>query len=84
MFLEQMDYQKKYGLVQWKGRDIVHALTNCTRTSEKDACCKRLAQGRILLERPKVISECNASMGGVGAADMRRLNCDSTLMGKHR
>ena len=75
---------KKYGLVLWKDRDIVYVLTNCINTKEKDNCYRRLAQGRILLERPTVLLEYNTSMGGVDVADMRRLNCNATLIGKHR
>ena len=47
--------ERNYGLVQWKDRDIVYALTNCVSTQFVGVCYRRSAQGRILLERPKVI-----------------------------
>lgn len=47
--------------------------------------CKRKGQGTILtLNRPSVIGNYNKFMGGVDLADMRRLHCNSTIMGQHR
>ena len=74
----------KYGLVCWKDRDIVYALTNCVNTGEKGSCYPRSMQGRICIERLTVIQEYNRNMGGVDLADMRRMHCNSTIMGLHR
>ena len=73
-----------YGLVCWKDWDIVYALTNCEDTTKKGSCFRRSAHGRICIERPKVIEKYNANMGGVDLADMRRMHCNSTIMGLHR
>ena len=76
--------EKKYGLVCWKDKDIVYALTNCVDTTKTDTCFRRSSEGRITLQRPCVISEYNNNMGGVDLADMRRLHCNSTVMGLKR
>ena len=34
--------------------------------------------------RPKMIADYNKYMGGVDLADMRRLHCNSTIMGQNR
>jgi hypothetical protein len=49
-----------------------------------DSCKRRSANGLITLNRPTIISEYNKHMGGVDLADMRRLHCNSTIMGQHR
>ena len=49
----------KYGLVCWKDRDIVYALTNCVDTTKNGVCFRRSARGRICIQRPKVIEEYN-------------------------
>ena len=74
----------KYGLVAWKDRDIVYCFSSNTSTRESDTCYRRSKDGRVLLERPKMIAHYNRYMGGVDLADMRRLHCNSTIMGKHR
>jgi hypothetical protein len=75
---------KKYGLVCWKDRDIVYCLTNEWPTDEVGVCYRRSASGVICIERPKVVEKYNEFMGGVDLADMRRLHCNSTIMGQNR
>ena len=75
---------KKYGLVCWKDRDIVYCLTNVCSTVTTGSCYRRSAGGIVCLERPSVIGEYNKYMGGVDLADMRRLHCNSTIMGQNR
>ena len=72
------------GLVCWHDRDIVYCLTNDTNTQDTDHCHRRSKDGLIQLTRPKVISKYNRYMGGVDVADMRRLHCNSTIMGQNR
>ena len=76
--------QKTYGLVCWKDRDIVYCLTNRTNTNEEGCCYQRSAAGIVCIQRPKVIEYYNTYMGGVDIADMRRLHCNSTIMGQNR
>ena len=83
-YKDSKDTIKRYGLVCWKDRDIVYALTNCVSTEKYGVCYRRTSQGRICIERPKLIEEYNEFMGGVDLADMRRLGCNSTIMGLHR
>ena len=72
------------GLVCWRDRDIVYCLTNDTNTMSTDHCHRRSKDGIVQLTRPKVISKYNKYMGGVDVADMRRLHCNSTIMGQNR
>ena len=72
------------GLVCWRDRDIVYCLTNDTNTMGTDHCHRRSKNGILQLTRPKVISKYNKYMGGVDVADMRRLHCNSTIMGQNR
>ena len=53
----------KCGLVYWKDRDIVYALTNCVNTIEKGMCYRRSSQGRLCIERPNVIQVYNKKHG---------------------
>jgi DNA polymerase III subunit epsilon len=73
-----------YGLVCWKDRDIVYCLTSNSNTNEVGNCYRRTMNGRVLLERPKVIEEYNMHMGGVDLADQKRLHANSTIMGQNR
>jgi hypothetical protein len=72
------------GLVCWKDRNMVYCLTNDSSTSTEDECMRRSQGGLIRLKRPAVIGEYNQYMGGVDVADMRRLHCNSTIMGQKR
>lgn len=78
------DERITYGLVCWKDRDLVYALTNNCDTTKREKCYRRTSLGRICIDRPTVIGEYNEHMGGVDLADMRRLHCNSTIMGIHR
>ena len=75
---------KNYGMVAWKDRDIVYAMSSAANNYKMDECTRRSANGLIKLKRPIIISEYNTYMGGVDLADMRRLHCNSTIMGQHR
>ena len=82
-----VDENKKniqYGLVAWKDRNMVYMLTNNWATTKEGSCRRRSANGIITLNRPDVIEQYNNFMGGVDLADMRRLHCNSTLMGQNR
>jgi hypothetical protein len=63
---------------------MVYCLTNDTSTVETGECKRRGQGGIITLKRPEVISKYNQYMGGVDVADMRRLHCNSTIMGQNR
>lgn len=47
-------------------------------------CRRRSSDGILEIQRPQVIDQYNKFMGGVDLADMRRLHCNSTIMGQHR
>ena len=72
------------GLVCWKDRDVVYCITNSTTTVDSDKCFRRSQDGLLEIGRPMVISEYNKYMGGVDLADMKRLHCNSTIMGQNR
>jgi Transposase IS4 len=76
--------QRKYGLVCWKDRDIVYCLTSEANTNDIGGCHRRSQVGIICIERPKVVEQYNQFLGGVDLADMRRLHCNSTIMGQNR
>jgi len=75
---------KEAGLVAWKDRNMVYCMTNDTSTIPTDECRRRGFGGIIRIKRPEVISKYNRYMGGVDVADMRRLHCNSTIMGLNR
>ena len=75
---------RNYGLVNWKDRDIVYCMTSAGNTNLVDTCCRRSNEGLLNLTRPQLIADYNRYMGGVDLADMRRLHCNSTIMGQHR
>jgi hypothetical protein len=72
------------GLVAWRDRNIVYCLSNDSNNFEFDECCRRGDGGIIRIPRPISISLYNKYMGGVDLADMRRLHCNSTIMGQNR
>ena len=76
--------EKEVGLVCWKDRDIVYCLSNETDTISYDSCKRRSRDGLLTISRPKMIADYNKYMGGVDLADMRRLHCNSTIMGQNR
>jgi Transposase IS4 len=63
---------------------MVHCLTNDTSTIPLDECRRRGQGGIIVVKRPEVISKYNRYMGGVDVAELRRLHCNSTIMGQNR
>jgi Transposase IS4 len=76
----------QYGLVCWKDRDMVYCLSSChpTDPTNTGSCMRRSSEGLKLLRRPSMIGAYNQFMGGVDLADMRRLHCNSTIMGQNR
>jgi DNA polymerase III epsilon subunit-like protein len=72
------------GLVCWKDRNIVYCLSNDTSNNQFDECRRRGLGGIIPIPRPLSIANYNKYMGGVDLADMRRLHCNSTIMGQKR
>ena len=78
---------KKYsyaGLVCWRDRNMVYCLSNDTCNYQVDQCKRRSQGGLINIPRPISIGKYNQYMGGVDLADMRRLHCNSTIMGQNR
>jgi Transposase IS4 len=63
---------------------MVYCLSNSFGTDNFDSCKRRSSTGLLRLNRPSVIGEYNRYMGGVDLADLRRLHCNSTIMGQHR
>ena len=72
------------GLVCWRDRNIVYCLSNDTNNFESDKCIRRGKDGLVEIDRPISIANYNQYMGGVDLADMRRLHCNSTIMGQNR
>ena len=62
----------------------MYCLTNRTAANESGPSFSRSQGGLIQIYRPKVIGDYNENMGGVDLAGMRRLHCNSTVMGLHR
>jgi hypothetical protein len=83
-YIDENKTQRHYGLVAWKDSNMVYLLTSNHDTNEVDQCYRRSNLGRIMVNRPTVIGKYNCNMGGVDLADMRRLHCNSTLMGQNR
>jgi len=82
---KRKDNQKRSaGLVAWKDKDIVYALSSESGTIDTDTCRRRTKDGVVTLSRPMMISRYNQYMGGVDVADMKRLHCNSTIMGQNR
>jgi hypothetical protein len=73
------------GLVCWRDRNMVYCLSNdSNKNYEFDECSRRGEGGIIRIPRPISIGKYNKYMGGVDLADMRRLHCNSTIMGQNR
>ena len=72
------------GLVAWKDSSVVYCLSNGWDNFTFDTCTRRSAEGPITIPRPTVVGHYNNNMGGVDLADMRRLQCNSTIMGQKR
>ena len=72
------------GLVAWRDRNIVSCLSNDSNNFDFDECKRRGDGGIISLPRPVSIANYNRYMGGVDLADMRQLQCTSTIMGQNR
>ena len=72
------------GLVCWRDRNMVYCLSNDSNNFEFDECSRRGEGGIIRIPRPISIANYNKYMGGVDLADMRRLHCNSTIMGQNR
>ncbi len=83
-YFDSNNQPRESGLVAWKDRNMVYMLTNNCNTAESTMCNRRTLFGDINIKRPNVISEYNKYMGGVDLADMRRLNCNSTIMCQNR
>jgi len=63
---------------------MVYCLSNDSNNFEFDECSRRGLGGIIRIPRPVLIANYNKYMGGVDLADMRRLHCNSTIMGQNR
>jgi len=72
------------GLVCWRDRNIVYCISNNTNNHETDVATRRGDGGIIRIPRPTLIANYNKYMGGVDVTDMRRLHCNSSLMGQNR
>lgn len=72
------------GLVCWRDRQLVYCLSNDSNNFEFDHCNRRGEGGIMTIPRPISIAHYNQYMGGVDLADMRRLHCNSTIMGQNR
>jgi Transposase IS4 len=59
-------------------------LSNDCCNNDDDQCRRRSQGGTITIPRPISICKYNKYMGGVDLADMRRLHCNSTVMGQNR
>ena len=81
--LDGKDDVYKAGLVCWKDQDVVYCLWNEMTTAEHDVCKQCSKNGLITMNRPKMIVEYNTYMGRVDLADMRKLHCNSTIMGQN-
>lgn len=78
------DQDATAGLVVWKDSTMVYCLSNGCNNISMNSCNRRSANGTIVIPRPSCISKYNENMGGVDLADMRRLHCNSTIMGQKR
>lgn len=84
VFTKADGQKSEAGLVCWRDRNIVYCLSNDSNNFEFDECCRRGDGGIIRIPRPISIAQYNKFMGGVDLADMKRLHCNSTIMGQNR
>ena len=79
-YFDDNNQPRESGLVAWKDSKMVYILTNNSNTVESSLeCSRRTMFGNVTIQRPNVIAEYNKYMGGVDVADMKRLNCNSTI-----
>jgi hypothetical protein len=63
---------------------MVYCLSTDSNSFEFDECSRRGLGGIIRIPWPISLANYNKYMGGVDLADMRRLHCNSTIMGQNR
>ena len=61
----------------------MYCVTNNNKTIEVGLCFRRSQGGLIQIYMPKGIGDYNYNMGVVDIVDMRRLHCNSNIMGLH-
>jgi hypothetical protein len=72
------------GVVAWRDGTMVYCLSNDVNNHECDKCRRRVDGGVVEVKRPICIARYNESMGGVDLADMKRMQCSSSIMGQGR
>jgi Transposase IS4 len=82
-YKNHLDTTINYGLVCWKYRDVVYCISNAANTVDIGSCYRRSTEKIKLIERPALIGSYNQHMGGVDISDMRRMHCNSMLMGQN-
>jgi hypothetical protein len=83
-YKNEKEEERTAGLVAWKDSSMVYCLSNGCDNYTFDTCKRRSTEGPITISRPTVVGNYNSNMGGVDLADMRRLQCNSTIMGQKR
>jgi hypothetical protein len=63
---------------------MVYCLSNDVNNHECDECQRCVDGGVVQVTRPICIARYNKSIGGVYLADMKRMQCSSSLMGQGR
>ena len=84
LFYKDEEEERTTGLVAWKDSSMVYCLSNGCDNYTFDTCKRRSIEGPITIPRPTVVGNYNSNMGGVDLADMRRPQCNSTIMGQKR
>ena len=84
VYKSEKEEDRTAGLVVWKDSSMVYCLSNGCDNYTYETCKRRSIGGPITIPRPTVVGNYNANMGGVDLADMRRLQCNSTIMGQKR
>jgi hypothetical protein len=88
----KLTYTRKDGIteatagvvVAWRDGTMVYCLSNDVNNHECDKCRRRVDGGVVEVKRPICIARYNESMGGVDLADMKRMQCSSSIMGQGR